>query len=131
MLCLRRVRGGVSVAGVTRGTYQGLRYPYALRAHSSAGERSLHTREVPGSIPGAPIRYRLPMRKTHLSRGQVCHRCRLCSPHAPLCAPLIGATARAEIDDGVDEHDERVTEIGTLDEMLRSGNPVADPHIPG
>ena len=25
------------------------------RAHSSAGERSLHTREVPGSIPGAPI----------------------------------------------------------------------------
>ena len=26
------------------------------RAHSSAGERSLHTREVPGSIPGAPIR---------------------------------------------------------------------------
>jgi hypothetical protein len=24
------------------------------RAHSSAGERSLHTREVPGSIPGAP-----------------------------------------------------------------------------
>ena len=38
-----------------RGTYQGLGYPYALRAHSSAGERSLHTREVPGSIPGAPI----------------------------------------------------------------------------
>jgi hypothetical protein len=26
------------------------------RAHSSAGERSLHTREVPGSIPGAPTR---------------------------------------------------------------------------
>ena len=26
------------------------------RAHSSAGERSLHTREVPGSIPGAPIK---------------------------------------------------------------------------
>jgi hypothetical protein len=26
----------------------------ASRAHSSAGERSLHTREVPGSIPGAP-----------------------------------------------------------------------------
>jgi hypothetical protein len=26
----------------------------AFRAHSSAGERSLHTREVPGSIPGAP-----------------------------------------------------------------------------
>ena len=26
-----------------------------LRAHSSAGERPLHTREVPGSIPGAPI----------------------------------------------------------------------------
>ena len=25
------------------------------RAHSSAGERPLHTREVPGSIPGAPI----------------------------------------------------------------------------
>ena len=25
------------------------------RAHSSAGERSLHTREVPGSIPGAPM----------------------------------------------------------------------------
>jgi hypothetical protein len=25
-------------------------------AHSSAGERPLHTREVPGSIPGAPIR---------------------------------------------------------------------------
>src|SRR5215213_8995387 len=25
-----------------------------LGAHSSAGERSLHTREVPGSIPGAP-----------------------------------------------------------------------------
>jgi hypothetical protein len=25
-----------------------------LRAHSSAGERPLHTREVPGSIPGAP-----------------------------------------------------------------------------
>jgi hypothetical protein len=24
-------------------------------AHSSAGERPLHTREVPGSIPGAPI----------------------------------------------------------------------------
>jgi hypothetical protein len=24
------------------------------RAHSSAGERPLHTREVPGSIPGAP-----------------------------------------------------------------------------
>src|SRR5688500_16838600 len=24
-----------------------------LRAHSSAGERPLHTREVPGSIPGA------------------------------------------------------------------------------
>ncbi|MBM2823198.1 MAG: Ion trans protein [Thermoleophilia bacterium] len=32
-----------------------LGYPYELRAHSSAGERSLHTREVPGSIPGAPI----------------------------------------------------------------------------
>ena len=27
----------------------------SFRAHSSAGERSLHTREVPGSIPGAPI----------------------------------------------------------------------------
>jgi hypothetical protein len=26
------------------------------RAHSSAGERPLHTREVPGSIPGAPTR---------------------------------------------------------------------------
>jgi hypothetical protein len=25
------------------------------RAHSSAGERPLHTREVPGSIPGAPM----------------------------------------------------------------------------
>ncbi len=24
-------------------------------AHSSAGERPLHTREVPGSIPGAPM----------------------------------------------------------------------------
>ena len=31
-------------------------YSKRLRAHSSAGERSLHTREVPGSIPGAPIR---------------------------------------------------------------------------
>ena len=30
-------------------------YPCRSRAHSSAGERSLHTREVPGSIPGAPI----------------------------------------------------------------------------
>ena len=29
------------------------------RAHSSAGERPLHTREVPGSIPGAPIPDRL------------------------------------------------------------------------
>ena len=37
------------------GPYQGLTLPYAPRAHSSAGERSLHTREVPGSIPGAPI----------------------------------------------------------------------------
>src|SRR6266550_4782144 len=27
-------------------------------AHSSAGERPLHTREVPGSIPGAPIAQR-------------------------------------------------------------------------
>jgi hypothetical protein len=25
-------------------------------AHSSAGERPLHTREVPGSIPGAPTK---------------------------------------------------------------------------
>ena len=29
------------------------------RAHSSAGERSLHTREVPGSIPGAPTGFSL------------------------------------------------------------------------
>ena len=29
---------------------------YTVWAHSSAGERSLHTREVPGSIPGAPTR---------------------------------------------------------------------------
>jgi hypothetical protein len=28
---------------------------FLSRAHSSAGERPLHTREVPGSIPGAPI----------------------------------------------------------------------------
>src|SRR4249920_3164395 len=33
------------------------------RAHSSAGERPLHTREVPGSIPGAPISYRLAERE--------------------------------------------------------------------
>ena len=31
-----------------------------LGAHSSAGERPLHTREVPGSIPGAPIGTRRP-----------------------------------------------------------------------
>ena len=38
------------------GSRSGNGYPEPLRAHSSAGERSLHTREVPGSIPGAPIR---------------------------------------------------------------------------
>jgi hypothetical protein len=36
-----------------RGRDARLALPVA-RAHSSAGERSLHTREVPGSIPGAP-----------------------------------------------------------------------------
>jgi hypothetical protein len=30
-------------------------YSRDVGAHSSAGERSLHTREVPGSIPGAPM----------------------------------------------------------------------------
>src|SRR2546426_5133840 len=30
-------------------------FSFRSRAHSSAGERPLHTREVPGSIPGAPI----------------------------------------------------------------------------
>src|SRR4051794_3921911 len=33
----------------------GVRYRSRSRAYSSAGERSLHTREVPGSIPGTPI----------------------------------------------------------------------------
>jgi hypothetical protein len=46
-----------------------------LGAHSSAGERPLHTREVPGSIPGAPIFFRLPARKPH---GYVCQACRGC-----------------------------------------------------
>src|ERR687891_889580 len=53
-----RSRGGVSVFAATRGTYQPSPDSANLsrsRAHSSAGERSLHTREVPGSIPGAPI----------------------------------------------------------------------------
>ena len=35
------------------------------RAHSSAGERSLHTREVPGSIPGAPITPKALLRPSH------------------------------------------------------------------
>jgi hypothetical protein len=38
------------------------------RAHSSAGERSLHTREVPGSIPGAPI-LATPMSTRFAARG--------------------------------------------------------------
>src|SRR5919109_2174001 len=43
-----------------------------LRAHSSAGERPLHTREVPGSIPGAPILARMDTRNPH---GCVSHSC--------------------------------------------------------
>ena len=33
-------------------------FSFRSRAHSSAGERPLHTREVPGSIPGTPIQTR-------------------------------------------------------------------------
>ena len=47
------------------------------RAHSSAGERSLHTREVPGSIPGAPThsdRMNRPFSPIHA--GHSCQWCR-------------------------------------------------------
>jgi hypothetical protein len=44
-------------ASSTRPSLRGRRlFSVRSRAHSSAGERPLHTREVPGSIPGAPIR---------------------------------------------------------------------------
>jgi hypothetical protein len=46
------------------------------RAHSSAGERPLHTREVPGSIPGAPIRSLEVLRSAHSSVSQTCQTCR-------------------------------------------------------
>ena len=42
------------------------------RAHSSAGERSLHTREVPGSIPGAPTRERRITRRFAGGRRESC-----------------------------------------------------------
>src|SRR5438270_2509776 len=44
-----------ATAGEAGSGGEGLRYPRPAGAHSSAGERPLHTREVPGSIPGAPI----------------------------------------------------------------------------
>jgi hypothetical protein len=39
------------------------------RAHSSAGERPLHTREVPGSIPGAPMASQAALRGSGRLRG--------------------------------------------------------------
>src|SRR5256886_14952302 len=57
---VRRRRGAVAanVVGYSR---------LALWAHSSAGERPLHTREVPGSIPGAPTFFRT-LHKRRLGR---------------------------------------------------------------
>ncbi len=40
------------------------------RAHSSAGERPLHTREVPGSIPGAPTHPTKSGRRFRVAHGQ-------------------------------------------------------------
>jgi hypothetical protein len=61
-----------------------------LGAHSSAGERPLHTREVPGSIPGAPITARVARRIWLI---QEVHACRVCQKSAPGADP--GADPRA------------------------------------
>jgi hypothetical protein len=57
------------------------------RAHSSAGERPLHTREVPGSIPGAPIAQ--PRRLSRCSAGS----------RERMVSELMSRGARRELDE--------------------------------
>src|SRR5436853_2301013 len=50
------IRAAAATAGPAgSGGESGWLFSVGSWAHSSAGERPLHTREVPGSIPGAPI----------------------------------------------------------------------------
>src|SRR3954451_10406125 len=71
---------------------------FAARAHSSAGERSLHTREVPGSIPGAPTHQTAAyMRFLHLAK--VTGRCSRSRGTWPLTVDsYLGSEGEANLD---------------------------------
>jgi hypothetical protein len=73
--------------GGERGIRQIRRVPRPT-ATEGEGRVRLHTREVPGSIPGAPIQNRVAARKPLEMAGRTCRRCRASARRADLGADL-------------------------------------------